>query len=59
LQYSVAPVVLERGIDHELVLGNFNDNGDPGKIQYIQEHFGIRLLKTYSNELFLFQGKPK
>lgn len=58
-QYTVAPVVLERGADHKLVLGNFNDNGDTTKIEKVQEQMGIKLLKAYSNEIFLFEGKAK
>jgi hypothetical protein len=56
-QYTVAPLVLERGINHDLILGNFNDNGDPQKIQGIQNYFGIQLQESFSNEFFIFKGK--
>lgn len=56
-QYTVAPLVLERGTNHELILGNFSDDGDPLKLQHIQDVFGIRLIHKYSNELFIFKGK--
>jgi hypothetical protein len=58
-QYTVAPVVLQRGTDHNLILGNFSDNGDPTKIDKVQEQLGIKLLQAYSNEIFLFEGKAK
>jgi hypothetical protein len=59
MQYTVAPVVLERGADHELVLGNFSDNGDPTKIDNVQKIFGVSLVQPYSNEVFLFKGAKK
>ncbi len=58
-QYTVAPVVLERGADHQLILGNFGDNGDPSKIENVQKQFEIQLLQPFSNEIFLFEGKEK
>ncbi|HEX7555861.1 MAG TPA: hypothetical protein VF338_04500 [Leptolinea sp.] len=58
-QYTVAPVVLERGTKHKLVLGNFSDNGDPQKIPNIEAQFGIHLVQTYSNEIFLFEVNEK
>ena len=58
-QYTVAPLVLERGIQHDLVLGNFNDTGDPQKLQDVQNYFGIQLIKAFSNEIFLFKGMGK
>jgi hypothetical protein len=59
MQYTIAPVVLERGADHELVLGNFSDNGDPNKIDNVQKIFGVSLIQSYSNEVFLFKGAKK
>ena len=58
-QYTVAPVVLERGHGHELILGNFSDNGDPGKLQAVQETLGIRLDQPYSNEINIFNEAGK
>ncbi len=58
-QYTVAPVVLERGADHELILGNFSDNGNPAKIDNVQEIFGVSLIQPYSNEIFLLKGVEK
>jgi hypothetical protein len=58
-QYTVAPVVLERGADHELILGNFSDSGNPEKIDNIQEIFGVSLIQPYSNEIFLLKGVEK
>jgi hypothetical protein len=55
-QYTLAPLVLERGTDHEVVLGNFSDNGDPQKIQNIQNYFDIQLIDKFSNEIFVFKG---
>jgi len=58
-QYTVAPLVLERGIQHDLILGNFNDTGDPQKLRDVQDYFGIQLVKSFSNEIFLFKGMGK
>jgi hypothetical protein len=55
-QYTVAPLVLERGIRHDVVLGNFSDDGDSQKIQRIQEVFGIHLIEKFSNEIIIFRG---
>ncbi len=55
-QYSVAPVVLERGAGHDLILGNFNDSTDPAKMEKIQTTFGITLLEPFSNEFSIFSG---
>jgi hypothetical protein len=58
-QYSVSPVVLERGVNHKLILGNFSDNGDSTKIEKVQTQLGIKLLQSYTNEIFLFEGQEK
>ncbi|HEX7555973.1 MAG TPA: hypothetical protein VF338_05065 [Leptolinea sp.] len=58
-QYTVAPVVLERGTDHDLILGNFSDNGDPTKLENVQQKLGISVLQPYSNEIFLFKKGEK
>ncbi|NMB54876.1 MAG: hypothetical protein GYA15_09255 [Leptolinea sp.] len=58
-QYSVSPVVLERGVNHKLILGNFSDNGDSTKIEKVQTLLGIKLLQPYTNEIFLFEGQEK
>lgn len=58
-QYTVAPVVLERGTEHSLILGNFNDDGNPNKIKNVEKLFGIRIITAFSNEIFLFEGKVK
>jgi hypothetical protein len=56
-QYTLAPLVLERGTNHDLILGNFNDNGDSQKLPDIQNYFEIQLLNKFSNEFFVFKGK--
>jgi hypothetical protein len=58
-QYTVAPVVLERGTDHDLILGNFSDNGDPTKLENVQQNLGIIVFEPYSNEIFLFNKCEK
>jgi hypothetical protein len=58
-QYTVAPVILERGKAHPVIMGNFSDNGDPAKLQNVQEALGIRLTQPYSNEVNLFEGVGK
>lgn len=58
-QYTVAPVVLERGFDHELILGNFNDSSESAKMKKILDSFPISLLVPFSNEFSLFQGVEK
>lgn len=58
-QYTVAPVVLERGANHDIVLGNFNDDGNSQKIENVQKLFGVQLIQPFSNEVFLFRGKEK
>lgn len=58
-QYTVAPVVLERGPDHELILGNFNDSSESTKMEKILDSFPISLLVPFSNEFSLFQGTKK
>jgi hypothetical protein len=55
-QYTLSSLVLERGIHHDVVLGNFSDDGDSQKIQRIQEVFGIYLIEKFSNEIFIFRG---
>ncbi len=56
-QYTVAPVVLERGKDHPIILGNFSDNGDPNKLPNVEETLGIRMSQPYSNEINIFTGE--
>ncbi len=56
-QYTVAPVVLERGKDHPIILGNFSDNGDPNKLTDVEATLGIRLSQPYSNEINIFTGE--
>lgn len=58
-QYTVAPVVLERGKDHPMILGNFSDNGDPNKLPEVQATLGIRLSQPFSNEINIFTGEGK
>ncbi|NLF50847.1 MAG: hypothetical protein GX577_06890 [Leptolinea sp.] len=58
-QYTVAPVVLERGADHDLILGNFNDSGETAKMAKILDTFEISLLVQFSNEYSLFSGVKK
>lgn len=58
-QYTVAPVVLERGAAHSIILGNFSDNGDPSKLQNVQDTLGIHLTQPYSNEINIFEGAGK
>ncbi len=58
-QYTVAPVVLERGKDHPVILGNFSDNGDPNKLPEVQATLGISLSQPYSNEINIFTGEGK
>jgi hypothetical protein len=58
-QYTVAPVVLERGTNHSIILGNFSDNGDPNKLPSVQDTLGIRLTQPYSNEINIFEGTVK
>ncbi len=58
-QYTVAPVVLERGTDHDLILGNFSDNGDPQKMETVQKQLGLKIIQTYSNEIFLMERQEK
>jgi hypothetical protein len=58
-QYTVAPVVLERGAHHQLILGNFSDNGDPQKIENVQKQLDVKLIQPFSNEIFLFEGKTE
>jgi hypothetical protein len=58
-QYTVAPVVLERGPVHSIILGNFGDNGDPNKLKTVEDTLGIRLTQSYSNEVNIFEGVGK
>ncbi len=58
-QYTVAPLVLERGSDHDLILGNFSDNGDPQKMENVQKQLGLRIIQPYSNEIFLMERLEK
>lgn len=58
-QYTVAPVVLERGASHAIILGNFSDNGDTSKLKNVQGTLGIRLTQPYSNEINIFEGAGK
>lgn len=58
-QYTVAPVILERGADHDLILGNFNDSGEAAKMAKILDTFEISLLVPFSNEYSLFSRVKK
>lgn len=56
MQYTVAPLVLDRGTRHSIILGNFNDPGDDSKIQYFQNNFALKLIESYSNEVHIFSN---
>lgn len=58
-QYTLAPLVLERGTDHNLILGNFSDNGDPQKLENVQKQLGLKIIQAYSNEIFVMQRQEK
>jgi len=58
-QYTIAPVVLERGKDHAIILGNFGDDGNPEKLQKVQDSLGIQLTQPYSNEINIFEVTGK
>jgi len=58
-QYTVAPVILERGKKHPVILGNFSDNGDTNKLLEVESTLGIRLSQPYSNEINIFTGTGK
>ncbi|GAP21099.1 hypothetical protein [Leptolinea tardivitalis] len=58
-QYTLAPVVLERGANHKVVVGNFRDDGDPEKIKRVEKELNVKLIKAYSNEIFLLEGNEK
>ena len=55
-QYTLAPLVLVRGTDHEIIIGNFNDTGDPGRINNVTSILGIELTTAFSNEFYIFKG---
>lgn len=55
-QYTLAPLVLVRGTDHDIVFGNFTDADNPNRIKKITETLGIELSVPFSNEFLVFKG---
>lgn len=55
-QYTLAPLVLERGTNHEIVFGNFTNGDDPNRMAKIEETLEIELILPFSNEFFVFTG---
>jgi hypothetical protein len=58
-QYTLAPLVFTRGTHQNIVVGNFNDTGDPDKLNTLSTLFGIEPVNAFSNEFYIFKGsKP-
>lgn len=55
-QYALSPVIVAKGVDHELVVGNFHDSASG---QRICESKGLTPVKDLGDGLILLRGKTK
>jgi len=51
MQYSLAPIPLQMGIDQEWIVGNFNDDGSIEP--WLDEHFGTYDIQGFGFGLYL------
>ena len=51
MQYSVAPVAIQTGTDHEWIIGNFND--DENLEAWLSEQLGVYQLQGFGFGLYL------
>lgn len=55
-QYSLAPLILTRGTNYDLVIGNFG----PYDLDFdVQKEIGVSLITNYGYGIYLLQGKSK
>jgi hypothetical protein len=54
VQYVLAPLIVQRGADHDLIVGNFGGTEYP-----IEELFGVKILANYGYGIYLLKGPGK
>ena len=52
-QYFLAPLILQPGLNHPLVIGNLA--GEEGIVKEAEDYFGMRLISPYRGGIYLFQ----
>lgn len=52
-QYFLAPLILQPGLNHPLVIGNLA--GEEGIVKVAEDYFGMRLISPYRGGIYLFQ----
>ena len=58
-QYSLAPLILQRGSNHPIIIGNFSASNDSEKIPNVLKLFDLKIIKEHTNEIFILAGNEK